>query len=434
MILDDIYKDLLLSKKIALVLKIIIIYRIIGSFLGFILFSIAKIKNPNFSFTSKFYILDLFIIFCLFFIYIKHRYFIKNISTNNKLVIPNKLLSNKFNEIFVELTEKIDCDINLIKIFINKRDFGISPSIYGNISNEIIIIIPLGFIKILNENYDLAKTIISHEFGHLLQGDINLLMSLKMFIKYSLKLFFVVLILGIIEIVFFHFNGLLIYSLWGIFLWYILNPIYERLEIVADKCAYYLSNGKDTTNAIEIYQSHQKKSSYFFFRGFIKPIYRKMEVEKFVNNYSDINNFQHQKLNTINLDRPLKIKIIFITTTILTFLNLFLFIREILISIPRFFEVIIVMIFLFFLLKQVKLFRKLFAIFLFAIPIYFLNLIPNIKEVSYLQMILIPITSGIVNIYFGLLFWFNGQNTIKRLVYILFFNVLLYLLFIFSCY
>ncbi|WP_353778388.1 hypothetical protein [Winogradskyella sp. 3972H.M.0a.05] len=90
---------------------------------------------------------------------------------NKKSNIPyNKKESFSLDLLFMSIRRSIRFNLDSINIYINTKDFSIGPSVFKG-KNKNTLIIPIGFVKFYRKNQDIAKSILIHEFGHILQKD-----------------------------------------------------------------------------------------------------------------------------------------------------------------------------------------------------------------------------------------------------------------------
>lgn len=91
-------------------------------------------------------------------------------------------LPNNLEILLIEVSERLNIKKDKLKIYVNPQNYGLSPNVQ-NKNKFNIIVIPLGYFKLIDENREYAKIILAHELSHIKQQDSNLLNFTKVFLK-----------------------------------------------------------------------------------------------------------------------------------------------------------------------------------------------------------------------------------------------------------
>lgn len=80
------------------------------------------------------------------------------------------------------ITSRMGISRDKLDVWLNSRNYGISPNIF-EYRKRIHLVLPLGFLKVIENQIEVAQSILAHEFSHVLHKDTNLFIYFRTYIR-----------------------------------------------------------------------------------------------------------------------------------------------------------------------------------------------------------------------------------------------------------
>jgi Zn-dependent protease with chaperone function len=129
---------------------------------------------------------------------VRWRRFMRPFAQDSTLAPAPEGIKASITDLLRDASEKMGVDLPHLVVYISKSDLGGSPSVVQK-SEEIALVLPLGFLKILSIEPNLARSVLVHEIAHIEQDDTRLwsLSSIywSVFARFNFPILFIVLLI-----------------------------------------------------------------------------------------------------------------------------------------------------------------------------------------------------------------------------------------------
>ncbi len=146
--------------------------------------------------------------------------FNKSPDENSMLLTAPENIVALIKQLISDMASKMGIGVNSLSIYINRRAYSGGPSIVEQ-KNRVILVVPLGFLKILNSKPELAQAMLEHEISHVNQKDSQLWSLATVFWNVMTKVMLPIMVI--------------FFALYILFVTYMFSKMSKIYEPISDK-------------------------------------------------------------------------------------------------------------------------------------------------------------------------------------------------------